>query len=206
MGLRAFNYNEDGQDLFIEIPGHPELLVSNPTFLRRYFPSFTPKVAPIPFLKEKESNTYRIFVLGGSSAEGFPYNFYNSFSGRMKQKLDLETQGVNFEVINLGITAVNSYVIWDLRKRISDFEPDAIVLYTGHNEYYGSFGVGSKQFQLGENRWIKRLIINLKDFYLYQWLESIMSSSKQSQTDRTMMSLVVKDSQIEYGSDVLNQA
>lgn len=201
MGLRVFNYNEEGQNLFVEIPDHPELLVSNPNFFQRYFPSFAPKVAPTPFLKKKGNNTYRIFVLGGSSTEGFPYNFYNSFSARMKQKFDLETQGIKFEVINLGITAVNSYVVWDLRKRISDFEPDAIVLYTGHNEYYGSFGVGSKQFQLGENRWIKRLIINLKDFHLYQWIESLISPSNQPQTDRTMMSLVVKDSQIEYGSE-----
>ncbi|MEP1151593.1 MAG: SGNH/GDSL hydrolase family protein [Balneola sp.] len=204
-GLRLLKYDESKQNLFIQLPNNPQYVIANPNFVTRYFPSFSPKIAPIPFLKEKPDDVYRIFVLGGSSTEGFPYNFYNSFSSRMQQKFNLETQGIRVEVINLGMTAVNSFVIWDMRKKIAKYEPDAVVLYAGHNEYYGSFGVGSKQYALGNSISLKRLILRLKGFYLYQWLEGLVQQDNPVDSDRTMMSLVVKDSQIEYQSEVFKE-
>ena len=44
------------------------------------------------------------------------------------------------------MTAVNSYVIRDLAKRVLDYEPDAAIIYAGHNEYYGSFETATTQF------------------------------------------------------------
>tara|TARA_R110000868_G_scaffold368227_4_gene631278 strand:- start:17777 stop:19564 length:1788 start_codon:yes stop_codon:yes gene_type:complete len=210
VGLRIGGFNKQAQNLFVEVQNDNRFLVTNSTFIERYFPSFTPKIAPNPFRKKKQKNTFRVFVFGGSSTQGFPYNFYYSFSSRLEQKLLLNTDGLNVEVINLGMTAVNSYVIRDLSKRVLDYEPDAVIIYAGHNEYYGSFGVGTTQFGLVNSLFIKRLVLDLKNFRLYQLLEGILKGeAKNTSSNRTMMAEVIKESNIEKDSklykDGINQ-
>jgi len=206
IGLRIGGYNSEAQDLFVPAPSNSAFLVSNTSFIKRYFPSFVPKVAPNAFRKQKRSNTFRVFVFGGSSTQGFPYNFYYSFADKLEQKLLLNTEGVNVEVINLGMTAVNSYVIRDLSKRVIQYEPDAVLIYAGHNEYYGSFGVASTQFGFVNNVSFKRLIIGLKNWRLYQLLESIASSNGvEAGERRTMMAKVISNSNIELGESVYSK-
>jgi hypothetical protein len=202
--LRIGGYNESSQDLFVEVPSKPKYVATNPDFVSRYFPSFVPQVAISPFLKEKTEDTFRVFVLGGSSTQGFPYNFYTSFSTELEQRLLMETQGLNIEIINLGMTAVNSYVIWDLSDRLMEYDPDAIIIYAGHNEYYGSFGVGSTQFGVGENIAIKRLMIHLKNLRLYQLIEDLMRPDEGNinPDKRTMMAKVVKEAEIVLDSEL----
>lgn len=206
VGLRVGGYNKDAQQLFIEAPNDSNFLISNSKFISRYFPSFVPNIAPNPLRKEKRRNTFRIFVFGGSSTQGFPYNFYYSFSEQLEQKLLLETDGVNVEVVNLGMTAVNSYVVRDLAKRVLPYEPDAIIIYAGHNEYYGSFGVGTTQFGLVNNVGLKRLVIKLKNLRLYQLLENALKSDDSDTNDRrTLMAKVVSESDIQLDSPLFEQ-
>ena len=204
LGLRIGGYNEEARDLFIELPNNPEYLAPNPAFSTRYFPAFQPQIAPNIFLKDKEPNTFRVFVFGGSSTQGFPYNFYNAFSGRLEEMLLMNTKDINVEVINLGMTAVNSYVVWDLSSRVLEYEPDAVVIYAGHNEFYGSFGVGSSQFGLGTNIGLKRTIIRLKDLSLFQLIENMMKKEMPDAKKRTMMARVVAESSIERGGELYN--
>lgn len=203
LGLRLGGYSEDAQELFVEVAIQPEYVVVNPAFVSRYFPAFTPDVAKTPFLKEKDNQTFRVFVLGGSSTQGFPYNFYSSFSSQLQQRLQMETVGLNVEVINLGMTAVNSFVLWDLSKRLVNYDPDAILIYAGHNEYYGSFGVGSTQFGFGKGVGLKRLILNLKNWRLYQLIEdTLRPDGDGNSNNRTLMARVVKESGIPVNSEL----
>ena len=91
----------------------------------------------------------------------------------------MNTEGVHVEVINLGMTAVNSYVIRDLSQRVMEYKPDAVIIYAGHNEYYGSFGAASTQFGFVNNIYLKRIILWLKDLRFYQLLENIASSENK---------------------------
>ncbi len=202
LGFRIAGYEKDKQDLFIEMPGKEEYLATNPAFVGRYFTNFLPQVVPAPFLKEKPDSTFRVFVFGGSSTAGFPYNFYGSFSSHLEQKLIMETLGLKIEVINLGMTAVNSYVIQDLSKRVLDYEPDAVVIYAGHNEYYGSFGVGSAQFGIGSQVWLKRLILKFKNLRLYQFIENSMKPEDENSENRTLMARIVNKSSIPLDGSV----
>lgn len=205
LGLSIAGYDEEKEELFIEYVGSPNYLISNPKFVKRYFPGFQPTVSPNAFKKEKAPNTFRIFVFGGSSTLGFPYNYYYGFSNQLEQKLLLNTDGLNVEVINLGLTAVNSYVIRDLSNRVMEYEPDAVIIYAGHNEYYGSFGVASTQFGLVNNTFIKRLALDLKDLRLFRLLENSLSGEPDDGSDnRTMMAKVIKESNIELDSDLFN--
>ena len=217
ISLRISGYEKEKQSLFVEAPNSPDYLLANAKFIERYFPSFVPEIAPNAFLKEKKPNTFRVFVFGGSSAEGFPYNFYNSFSDQLEQQLLLNTQGLNIEIINLGMTAVNSFVIRDLSPRILAYEPDAVIIYAGHNEYYGSFGAATTQFGFTDSIRLKHTILWLKNLRVYQVLEQLLSWESETngmtgvpnQDDgigeqRTMMAKVIQDSNIPLGGDVYN--
>ncbi len=203
IGFRISSYNSEGRELFVEYAVNDDYLIVNPNYVTRYFPSFVPQIAPNPFRKEKSDSTFRVFVFGGSSAQGFPYNFYYSFANQLEQKLLLNTKSLNVEVINLGMTAVNSYVIHDLAKSVKDYEADAIIIYAGHNEYYGSFGVGSTQFNIGNSVWMKRLILWFKNFLLYQFMEDLLAPSElNTGVQRTLMARVVSESNIRKESQV----
>jgi lysophospholipase L1-like esterase len=205
IALRIGGYEQEKQELFVEAPNTPDYLIANSKFIERYFPSFVPEIAPNAFRKEKLPNTFRIFVFGGSSAEGFPYNFYTGFADQLEQQLLLNTQGLPVEVINLGMTAVNSYVIRDLSKRVLPYEPDAVIIYAGHNEYYGSFGAATTQFGFSNSIGLKRLILWLKDWRIYQILENMLqlgSSDQDNGERRTMMAKVISESDIPVNSDI----
>jgi len=68
---------------------------------------------------------------------------------------------MNIEIINLCLTAVNSYTISDFAKQVSKYEPDAVLIYAGHNEYYGALGIGSTS-RLGSNVNIVRSLLQLR--------------------------------------------
>ena len=208
MSLRLGGYESEKQDLFVEVPNTPDYLMANTKFISRYFPSFVPDIAPNAFRKQKPSNMFRIFVFGGSSTEGFPYNFYTSFADQLEQQLLLNTQGLPVEVINLGMTAVNSYVIRDLSNRVLDYEPDAVIIYAGHNEYYGSFGAATTQFGFTNSIGLKRFILWLKDWRIYQLLEKTLllgGSEANTGERRTMMAKVISESNIPLGSEIYLQ-
>ncbi|NDC87269.1 MAG: hypothetical protein EB075_00435, partial [Bacteroidetes bacterium] len=140
--LRLFLPSDTVVATFVDVPGQADYLAVNPALGGRYFSDFAPSLAFHPFRKDK-GDRFRVVVLGGSSAAGFPYPFYYSLADRLEQKLQVATPGVPIEVINLGMSAVSSAVLRDLMSDVRAIEPDAVVIYAGHNEFYGAGGVAA---------------------------------------------------------------
>ena len=180
--------------LFIELPGQPEYQIVNPEYATRYFSGFKPQAAFNPFLKEKPAGGTRIVALGGSSTAGFPYHFYHAFPERLAAELRAAHPLRTIEVVNLGMTAVNSHMIRDIIPAVARINPDAVVIYAGHNEYYGALGAGTGAPLLRNNLWTKRALLWLKRSKLFGALEGLLSSADQS--DRTMMARSVGDAHI----------
>ena len=61
LALIMGGYNENAQQLFIEVPSQPEYLITNANFVPRYFPTFRPQVAVSPFLKQKNEKSIPIY-------------------------------------------------------------------------------------------------------------------------------------------------
>ena len=123
----------------VSYEGKP-FLVDNETFVRRFFPgelarwpsSF--KIEPV-----KPKDTIRIFVLGESAAMGDPQPAFGA--GRYLAVLLRERfPGTKFEVINLGITAINSHVILPIARDCANRQGDIWIIYMGNNEMVGPFG------------------------------------------------------------------
>jgi len=86
-----------------------------------------------------------------------------------------------------------------------DYQPDAILIYTGHNEYYGALGVGSTD-RIGGTRWVVNLLLLLRQLRVVQWMTNSyehlarLFRGHKPNTLRTRMEVMVADEQIPYGS------
>ena len=207
--LRAFNYGYNYSQ-WVDAGGGK--LVINPDIGRRYFNniSFVPKTIEDTFDKVKKENVFRVFVLGGSSAEGYPYTPLGSFSRYIRKRLELVYPQTHIEVVNISMTAVGSYTLLDLLPGVLDEKPDLILIYAGHNEYYGALGVGSME-SLGSSRTLTRLILYLDKFKTTQlvrnsihWISSLFSSGENGKTPGTLMSRMAKNQYILLNSKQFN--
>ncbi len=186
--------------------------VLNSNIGRKYFPSgaFVPTTSEDEFDIHKKPDAFRVFVLGESSAEGFPFSPMGSFARYIRKRLELVYPKTTIEVINLGMTAINSYTLLDLLPGVLKQKPDLILIYTGHNEYYGALGVGSVE-SFGSSRTLIRLILYLDRFKTTQlvrntihWVMSLFSSKNKAEAG-TIMSRIVKDKYILLNSKVYNE-
>ncbi len=210
--LRSADYMGN-TDLFIdpEIPGDVEYLMPNPNFAARYF--FYTRTIPNPsqdlFLKEKPENGLRIFALGGSSAAGYPYGYNGTYSRVVKDILTDKIPDKEVEVINVGVSAVNSYTLFDQVDEILEQSPDAIMIYAGHNEFYGALGVGSNE-KLGGFPGFVRFYLKLQRLKTFMFLRTIIvdtgkwfagsASGEDPERNATLMERIVDSRSIELGS------
>jgi len=162
--LRICNYGNN-TDLFIKYPLDGRYMVMNYYASDKFFPDTTnaTKGNQELFAINKSPNTFRIFVLGESTTIGYPFRPNGSFHRWLQYRLMHMYPDKNFEVINLSLTAVNSYTVLDFGKQLPKYQPDAVLIYTGHNEYYGALGIGSTTF-VGSNRFLVRTLIKLREF------------------------------------------
>lgn len=114
----------------------------------------------------KGKKDFRIFAMGGSTTQGYPYMDNGSFPRMLEAMLRVSETGREVEVVNLGVTAMNSHGVLDFMRMVPEYEPDLIVLYMGHNEFFGALGSASNLF-LGENRYVVRAFLRLQEFKLY---------------------------------------
>jgi tetratricopeptide (TPR) repeat protein len=89
----------------------------------------------ILFPAEKDPGTFRIFVLGESASAGWPHPPTEIFSVYLEQALGRAFPERRFEVINVSAHAYAAYRIRLIFENVIRFEPDALVLWTGNNEF-----------------------------------------------------------------------
>ena len=123
-----------------------EYLVANPSVGERWFTGISHAPAPAPemFSAQKPKNGFRIFVLGESAAAGFQYPRNGTFSRLLRDALRDVLPSDSVEVINLAIAATNTFSMLDMAREVELQHPDAVLIYGGHNEYYGALGVASR--------------------------------------------------------------
>lgn len=203
-GLRLGGVHATERQAFISIPGKASHMMLNPAYVDRYFDDFRPGIAFTPFAAQPTPQTFRVFVMGGSSAAGFPYAFYDGFPTLLGEHLQSQYPTRHIEVVNVAMTAVNSYTLWDLAPRIAAQTPDAVVIYAGHNEYYGALGVGSRLSGIQRWPWLKRLSLRMQDVVLYRLLQDLLTGDDTPRLpgSSTLMSRAVQDATIALDGDV----
>lgn len=204
-GLRVFGYGTS-YPLFVPVKEAPEYLRVNPDIVRRFMvdEAETPKlwIRPVDFPKKKSPGTVRIFVVGGSTAEGYPYGYGASPAGMLQQRLQRTFPERKIEVITTAMCAVNTYTLLDFTDEIIEQDPDAVLVYSGHNEYVGLLGIGSA-FSAGIRRPAVLSFLLLRNLRVFQLLQRVASTSRpkpKDRSNRTLMATIVREKKIPIGS------
>ncbi len=205
--LVLFNYGTN-YPLVIEDGENYKL---NQNFPQKYFSKqdiVIPQLIDQKFTKNKEKNSVRLICLGGSTTAGFPYEVNINFPYFIKSRLQWLFPEKNIEVINLGISAINSHAVVDFLPELINLDPDMVLIYMGHNEFYGALGLASIE-SIGSNRAFIKIYLELKEFRTYQLVHSIVwdllniFKSDPNQKQRcTLMEEVISQSQIPYKSEL----
>lgn len=117
------------------------------------------------FVDPKPTNTVRVLLVGESAIQGYPEPRHLAASAFLQLMLQDAWPERRVEVINLGTTAIASFPVLGILTEALNYQPDLVVIYTGHNEFFGTYGVasvgraGSRPWMLRANRWLHSLAL-----------------------------------------------
>ena len=214
VSLRLFHYGPDLSLFTTEVVNGRRYHVMNPDVKSRYFANmdFNPSTSVDDFLVPKPAGTYRIFCLGGSTTVGYPYWYNGSFSTFLRDRLQRIFPEKSIDVINLGMTATNSFTVSDMARDVMDYEPDLIIVYDGHNEFYGALGISSNESP-GGSRWLTVSYLRLLHFRTFLLLRDVYGRAaglfrpREAVPSRgTMMEKMSYGNYIAYGSPTYRSA
>lgn len=197
------------EPLILELPEtHGALLKFNPWVTRRYFDSSyvtLPNLTPEVFSRVKTASTFRVLCLGESTTAGFPFEGSVPFPVQLRELLARSYPRKRVEVLNAGISAISSYVVVDmLPELLEKTNPDLVVVYLGHNEFYGIYGSGSTLFP-GKKRTLVSLALRLQHLHIVQGVKRVVQALKSRPSSgsesRTLMQAVVGNQEIGYNSE-----
>lgn len=206
LGLKVFNY---GYDLTMWVNPTEGKYIINPEVARRYFSSSNniPTTIEDVFDVEKKKNAFRVFILGESTSAGYPYMPMGSFSRYIRKRLELVYPSNIIEVVNISISATNSYTYRDFVPDVIEQKPDLIIIYAGHNEYYGALGVGSLE-SVSNSPELVNLYLYMNRFKttqlvknIIEWFAGLFFSDDGMPKTGTLMSRMAKEKYIEFESE-----
>jgi len=147
-----------GQPASFMIPDEkPGYFRTNPRFASSVLPGgFDLRPLNFRLLLRKPPNTLRVVVLGESAAQGVPAPQYG-FAAQLRAQLRNRYPGRDVEVVNTGIVAVNSHVVYQVARQMAEFSPDVFVVYAGNNEVVGPYGPGCVYLSEMPPLWVIRL-------------------------------------------------
>ncbi len=207
--LRLYNYDPVIPLFSPAAKGYEAYLTPNPEVALRYFAKNDTPPAPRNdyFLKQKPDGALRIFLLGGSTAVGWPYGENMMPSRLLAAKLNAAFPEQHIEVINVAFSAINTYTLLDFSDEILAQSPDMVLIYSGHNEFYGALGVGSSK-SISQNRWLVNSYLALQQSSTFRLLNNLLRSitgagsteEKPTAATKTLMQRMVQEANIPYGS------
>jgi hypothetical protein len=174
VGLRLAGYGHSPSFL-ISDPDRPGCLRTNPAFANLFLPaSFDLRPLNFRVAEQKAPNTLRVVILGESAAQGVPVPSF-AFAPQLRAQLRACYPDKNIEIIDTGIVAINSHVIYRIARDTMVLKPDWFVVYAGNNEVVGPYGPGCAYLNRMPPLWMIRLSVALKASRTGQWLAAILA-------------------------------
>lgn len=146
------------------------------------------------FYEPKSANTVRIVFVGESATKGFPQPRNLAASSFLEAMLQDAWPDRKVEIINLGTTAVASFPVREMMTESLAFAPDLVVIQTGHNEFFGTYGVASVGWA-GAKPWRLQLTRFIHSLAIVQALGKF-TSRRPSEDNRTLMEQMVGRAQV----------
>ena len=127
------------------------------------------------FYPQKAADETRIISLGGSTTYGRPYTDTTSFSGWLRAWLPTAAPDRRWEVINAGGISYASYRVSVVLEEVLRYEPDAVIIYSGHNEFLEERSYSGLSSM---SPWVLRLGTWARSSALFSTLRSLTGSSE----------------------------
>lgn len=152
-----------------------------------YYPSRQRTLAK-KFLFEKNQDTIRIFIVGGSAIRDFcnEFDFEKFIQGSFPDK--------KIELINCAMAGYDSYRAYLIVKEIVNYGPDLIIIASGNNEFFNPVKINIFLYKLNNglrNFWIYR---KTQDFLFSKaekvFLREITSQERLSQYQKNIKKIV----------------
>jgi tetratricopeptide (TPR) repeat protein len=156
-----------------DIDGRPHYQ-ENPDFADQFYPPSL-NIGPLEntFAEERGPDLLRVYILGGSAAQGFPHKNHG-LDRLLAAQLQAALPSGKIEVINLAMTSVNSHVVYAVAKSIPDNSADFAVILMGNNEVVGPYGPGTFNQNFLSSITLIRGIQALKRTRTWQALDSLI--------------------------------
>ena len=157
----------------IDIGGQP-YYQENPDFADQFYPPSL-NIGPLEntFAEERSPDLLRVYVLGGSAAQGFPHKNHG-LDRLLAAQLRAALPSRKIEVINTAMTSVNSHVVYAVARSIPDDSADFAVILMGNNEVVGPYGPGTFNQNFLESITLIRGIQALKRTRIWQALDNLI--------------------------------
>ena len=126
------------------------------------------QVNPRRFPIAKPPGTYRIFCIGQSTTEGFPFQPRGGYPEWLEALLKGVLPSRKIEVINAGICGSDSTRDLAIVKEVLKYRPDLLVLYEGNNEADQG---RTRLFQARFGNGVGRLVFWLRSYFpIMRWV------------------------------------
>jgi len=139
------------------------------------------------FAADKPRNGFRVFCLGGSTVRGRPFEPESAFP----RWLELELTGCDadreYEVVNCGGLSYASYRLRVLLAEVLQYQPDLIVLCTGHNEFLEDRTYSSLKERSAVRAWLEDRASSLRIVSTARSVLAADSGTSEAGGDRTIL-------------------
>lgn len=126
----------DYDDPFVGFSAIQPLFVRNDISGRyEIAPSRLEHFCPDSFAVEKPAGEFRIFVLGGSTVQGRPWEIETSFTTWLELSLGAADPSRQWEVVNCGGVSYASYRLVPILQEVLNYQPDLVIFCEGNNEF-----------------------------------------------------------------------
>jgi lysophospholipase L1-like esterase len=180
------------------------IIMTTPEAMRPFFVADPDRRGSIEtqfFAMPKDAGTVRIFIVGGSAAQGYPEPRHLKLSAFLEMMLHDAWPDRNVEVINLGATAIASFPASQMALAALEYDPDLLIVYSGNNEFYGACGVASTH-QLGRSALAMQTLYHLRGTAIAQFLKRPPAPrDPDASNDEGLMDNVLADAQIPPDDD-----
>jgi tetratricopeptide (TPR) repeat protein len=172
VGLRIFDVGEskESQDPFAGFNARNPLFEKQGDVFRtsrfrgQYF-------NPQEFQAVKPDNQFRIFCLGGSTVYGQPFHEPTAFPKWLELELNERQSDKDVKVVNCGGISYASHRLLHVAREVAQYQPDLIVLATGHNEFLEDRTYYSLKSQSTTEQLARQGILSLRTVALVRrWL------------------------------------
>ena len=123
--------------------------------------SRAPFIASQEFPAEKPPGSFRMFCFGGSTVYGHPYTGETSFPKWLELELAGRDPSRAWQAINCGGVSYASYRIAPMVQEILRYQPDLIIVATGHNEFLEDRTYHSLKTRSALWSWVQRTAYSL---------------------------------------------